>query len=250
MQLVTENIRLKSWDEFYIKYARFLIGWDQSTITEVGSVLDSGLVTKGRRYRGGTDGLHDSPLEGDGFEPSVPLGREVLEGSNKTVSTSGSFFTGTGAQFLPARARGGGTAEKAATMGGFGSGGVPGGAPWNASAGLMGTRCTGRAAFGPVGTVVGSRHATAGWPPRSICALSPAASISRTGCELPVANGRTRIRPSQSLASHAGSGGIGPISSALARTAPPVGGASSSIRYAALFPLPPLLSALESHWCD
>ena len=28
-----------------------------------------------------------------GFEPSVPLAREVLERSNKTVATSGFFFT-------------------------------------------------------------------------------------------------------------------------------------------------------------
>jgi hypothetical protein len=36
----------------------------------------------------------DSPVEGDGFEPSVPLGREVPEKSDKTVSTNGLFFTG------------------------------------------------------------------------------------------------------------------------------------------------------------
>jgi hypothetical protein len=36
----------------------------------------------------------DSPLEEEGFEPSVPLGREVPERLNKTVSTSGFFFTG------------------------------------------------------------------------------------------------------------------------------------------------------------
>jgi hypothetical protein len=34
------------------------------------------------------------PEEGDGFEPSVPLGREVAEKSGKTVSTNGLFFTG------------------------------------------------------------------------------------------------------------------------------------------------------------
>jgi hypothetical protein len=34
----------------------------------------------------------DSPLEEGGFEPLVPLGREVLERS--TISTGESFFTG------------------------------------------------------------------------------------------------------------------------------------------------------------
>jgi hypothetical protein len=35
MQLVTENIRLKSWDAPYIRFASFLIGWDEPTIKSV-----------------------------------------------------------------------------------------------------------------------------------------------------------------------------------------------------------------------
>jgi hypothetical protein len=46
MQLVAENIRLKSWDEVYIDIFRSLIGWDESTIRQVGSVLDDGFCTQ------------------------------------------------------------------------------------------------------------------------------------------------------------------------------------------------------------
>jgi hypothetical protein len=34
-------------------------------------------------------GETDSAAEGKGFEPSVPLGREMLERSNKTISANG-----------------------------------------------------------------------------------------------------------------------------------------------------------------
>ena len=44
-----------------------------------------GLVTKGRRYRGGTDGLHAS-AERAGFEPSVPLVRPVPNWLEKGAS--------------------------------------------------------------------------------------------------------------------------------------------------------------------
>jgi hypothetical protein len=40
MQLVTENIRLKSWDAPYIKFASFLIGWDEPTIKSVRKASD------------------------------------------------------------------------------------------------------------------------------------------------------------------------------------------------------------------
>jgi hypothetical protein len=39
MQLVTENVRLKSWDGPYIQYVPWLIGWDQRMVKSVGSVL-------------------------------------------------------------------------------------------------------------------------------------------------------------------------------------------------------------------
>jgi hypothetical protein len=40
MQLVTENVRLKSWDAFYISLLGFLIGWSDSTIQNVTAAID------------------------------------------------------------------------------------------------------------------------------------------------------------------------------------------------------------------
>ena len=40
MQLWTENVRLKSWDAFYIKYLKFGIGWDKKTISSVEFLAD------------------------------------------------------------------------------------------------------------------------------------------------------------------------------------------------------------------
>lgn len=41
MQLVTENIRLKSWDAFYINHFKFAIGWDEPTIKDVRKALNN-----------------------------------------------------------------------------------------------------------------------------------------------------------------------------------------------------------------
>ena len=46
MQLVTENIRLKSWDAFYINTASFLIGWDEPTIKSIRKVLNQGFYDR------------------------------------------------------------------------------------------------------------------------------------------------------------------------------------------------------------
>jgi hypothetical protein len=39
MQLIAENVRLKSWDNVYIKWLPLLVGWDQNMVDTIGSTL-------------------------------------------------------------------------------------------------------------------------------------------------------------------------------------------------------------------